>query len=83
MIAVEVVVDGTHRSQVEAVAHTNWGNCKLGTEMREGTCDTADDRTDEAHTGVLLDYLADQQYQSFAFSSVRHTAADIRALGKS
>lgn len=81
MIVVEVAVDDTHRSQAEAVAHTNLGS-RLGTEMREGTCDTAAvDRTDETHTGVLLDYLAGQQYQSFAFSSVRHT--DIRALEES
>lgn len=83
MIAVEVAVDGTRRSQAEAVAHTNLGNCNLGTEMMEGTCDTAVDRTDDADTGVLLDYLADQQYQSFAFSSVRHTIANIRVLGNS
>lgn len=75
---------GGSRAEAVAVAHTNLGvgNCKLGTEMREGTCGTVVDRMNGVNTEVL-DYLADQQDQSSAFLSVHHMLANIRVQGKS
>lgn len=82
---VEAVVVGGSQAEVVVVVHTNLGvagNCKLGIEMREGTCGTVVDRMNGANTEVLLDYLADQQDQSSAFLSVHHMVAGTRVLGK-
>lgn len=63
-MVVEAVVGDTHCNRV-VVVDMNLvaaGNCKLDTEveMKGGTFGTVADRTtDEAHTEVLLDYLAD------------------------